>query len=86
MTYDLFEEKLLLKLKIGKIICQVEYLFINTRDSLSIVIGREGITRGCLNGWYKHTKKCLNIGMTRRLPRGVILQVRAFNTPVLYVN
>ena len=39
-----------------------EFPFINTRDSLFILIGSEGITWGCLNGWHNHSNKCLNIG------------------------
>ena len=30
---------------------------------LSILIGREGITWGCYNGWYNTSKKCWNMGL-----------------------
>ena len=50
-------------------------LFINTLDSFSILIGWEDITWRCLNGWYNHSQKCLNIGMTCELAPVLIRQV-----------
>ena len=51
-----------------------QFVFINTLDSLSILIGREGITWGCLNGWYNTSKKCWNMCVTRELAPVLIRQ------------